>query len=97
MVGTDIAFGFLVSLIGSGAHWFSRNPDPTLLLHLIAGGALGALSGAMLSTRIPRRPLRFALWIWLLILGGQFLLNSYQSAALSPRPITGQITKAHLN
>jgi hypothetical protein len=32
----------------------------------------------MLSTRIPRRPLRFALWIWLLVLGGQFLFNSYK-------------------
>jgi len=97
VVGTDIAFGFIVSLIGSGAHWFARNPDPGLLLHLIGGGAFGALSGVMLSTRIPRRPLRLALWIWLLILGGQFLLNSYESAALSLRPITGQISRAHIN
>ncbi|MBV8437583.1 MAG: sulfite exporter TauE/SafE family protein [Silvibacterium sp.] len=97
VVGTDIAFGFIVSLIGSGAHWFSRNPDPGLLVHLIEGGAVGALSGVVLSTRIPRRPLRLALWIWLLILGGQFLLNSYESAALPPRPITGEINRAHLN
>ncbi len=97
VVGTDIAFGFIVSLIGSGAHWFSHNPDPTLLLHLIAGGAVGALAGTMLSTRIPRRPLRLALWIWLLILGGQFLVNSYQSAALPARAIAGQMSKAHVN
>jgi len=97
VVGTDIAFGFILSLIGTGAHWFSRNPDSSLLLHLIAGGAVGALSGVMLSTRIPRRPLRLALWIWLLILGGQFLLNSYESAALPPRPITGQISRTHFN
>jgi len=97
VVGTDIAFGFIVSLIGSGAHWFARNPDPSLLLHLIVGGVFGALSGTMLSTHIPRRPLRLALWIWLLILGGQFLLNSYQSAALAAKPIAGQVTGAHLN
>ncbi|HTY84654.1 MAG TPA: sulfite exporter TauE/SafE family protein [Silvibacterium sp.] len=97
VVGTDIAFGFILSLIGSGAHWFSRNADSGLLLHLITGGAVGALSGVMLSTRIPRRPLRLALWIWLLILGGQFLLNSYESAALPPRPTIGQIIKTHLN
>lgn len=86
VVGTDIAFGFVVSLIGSGAHWFARAADPVLLLHLIAGGAVGAAFGTLASTRVPRRPLRLALWIWLLILGGQFLFNSYQ--ALNVRPST---------
>ena len=78
VVGTDIAFGFIVSLIGSGAHWFSNASDPQLLLQLIAGGVFGAIGGTLLSTRIPLRPLRFALLLWLLILGGQFLFNSYQ-------------------
>jgi uncharacterized membrane protein YfcA len=78
IVGTDIAFGFIVSLIGSGAHWFSPLSDVTLLEQLIAGGVLGAIVGTLLSTRVPRRPLRFALWIWLLVLGGQFLFNSYK-------------------
>lgn len=77
IVGTDIVFGFLLSLIGSGAHWFSHATNPQLLMELIVGGIFGAISGTMLSTRIPRRPLRFALWIWLLILGGQFIFNSY--------------------
>ena len=77
VVGTDIAFGFVVSLIGSGAHWFSHATNPALLMQLIAGGVFGAVTGTLLSTQIPRRPLRFALWIWLLILGGQFLFNSY--------------------
>ncbi len=79
VVGTDIAFGFVVSLIGSGAHWFTPNGNSTLLLQLIAGGVGGAITGTMLSTHIPRRPLRFALWIWLLVLGGQFLFNSYKA------------------
>ncbi len=78
VVGTDIAFGFVVSLIGSGAHWFTPASDSTLLLQLIAGGVAGAIGGTLVSTRIPRRPLRFALWIWLLVLGGQFLFNSYK-------------------
>ena len=78
IVGTDITFGFVVSLIGSGAHWFSPLSHPALLEQLIAGGILGAIGGTLISTRIPRRPLRFALWIWLLVLGGQFLFNSYK-------------------
>jgi uncharacterized membrane protein YfcA len=77
VVGTDIAFGFVVSLIGSGAHWFSQASDPELLTHLITGGVAGAIVGTLLTNTIPRRPLRFALWVWLLVLGGQFLFNSY--------------------
>lgn len=85
VVGTDIAFGFIVSLIGSGAHWFSQSSEPVLLLQLIGGGIVGAVGGTLLSTRVPRRPLRIALWIWLLILGGQFLLNSYEARGISPK------------
>ena len=77
VVGTDIAFGFVVSLLGSGAHWFSLAQRPELLVQLIAGGIFGALAGTLVSARVPRRPLRFALWVWLLILGAQFLFNSY--------------------
>jgi uncharacterized membrane protein YfcA len=78
VVGTDIAFGFVVSLIGSGAHWFSHASNPELLTHLIAGGVLGAIAGSLLTNAIPRKPLRLALWMWLMVLGGQFLFNSYQ-------------------
>lgn len=78
VVGTDILFGFVVSLIGSGAHLFSHASNPQLLLHLIAGGIVGAIAGTVLSTHVPRRPLRFALCVWLVILGVQFLFNSYQ-------------------
>jgi hypothetical protein len=77
VVGTDITFGFIVSLIGSGAHWFSHASNPELLMQLITGGIAGAIGGTLLSTRVPRRPLRFVLWVWLLILGGQFLFNSF--------------------
>jgi uncharacterized membrane protein YfcA len=86
VVGTDIAFGFVVSLIGSGAHWFSPSADSSLPLQLIAGGVVGAIGGALLSTHIPHRPLRIALWVWLLILGGQFLVNSYQAHSAQQKP-----------
>ena len=85
VVGTDIAFGFLISLIGSGAHWAAGGTNTTLLLQLIAGGVIGSITGTILSTRIPRRPLRLALWGWLLILGAQFLVHSYQVRFTSPR------------
>ena len=82
VVGTDIAFGFVVSLIGSGAHLFSNSLSSAssiqLLEHLITGGVAGAIGGTLLTNRIPRRPLRLALWVWLMFLGGQFLFNSFE-------------------
>lgn len=73
VVGTDILFGFLLSLIGSGAHWFSHASNTALLVRLVAGGIPGVLVGTLASPHIPRRPLRFALWVWLLLIGAQFL------------------------
>jgi uncharacterized membrane protein YfcA len=96
VVGTDIAFGFIVSLIGSGAHWFSHSSNNELLLQLIAGGVVGAIGGTLLSTHVPRRPLRFALWVWLLLLGGQFLFNSYQAWSAPPKDAVIQTHTAEL-
>jgi uncharacterized membrane protein YfcA len=96
VVGTDIAFGFLVSLLGSGAHWFAHAQNPRLLMQLIAGGIAGAVCGTLLSARVPRRPLRFALWIWLLILGGQFLFSSYQAWSAPHKDEAAQVGAARL-
>jgi uncharacterized membrane protein YfcA len=95
VVGTDIAFGFVISLIGSGAHWFSHASNPELLYHLIAGGVAGAIVGTLVSTRVPRRQLRFALWVWLLILGGQFLFNSYTAWTIPHKQTVSISQPAH--
>lgn len=97
VVGTDIAFGFIMSLVGSGAHWFSGSTNTVLLLQLIAGGVAGAVGGTLLSTRVPRRPLRLALWIWLFILGGQFLVNSYRSLTTPPKDTASQFHQDHVS
>ena len=95
VVGTDIAFGFVISLIGSGAHWFSHASNPELLIHLIEGGVAGSIVGTLVSTRVPRRQLRFALWVWLLILGGQFLFNSYTAWAVPQKQTVSLSQPAH--
>jgi uncharacterized membrane protein YfcA len=76
VVGTDILFGFLLSLVGSGAHWFSHNSNPELLTHLVIGGIAGVIAGTYSAKFVPKRPLRFALWVWLLIIGMQFLYTN---------------------
>jgi uncharacterized protein len=76
VVGTDIVFGFVLSLVGSGAHGFAGASHSGLLKHLILGGMVGVVVGTLVAKWIPKRPLRTALWIWLLIIGVQFIYNN---------------------
>jgi uncharacterized membrane protein YfcA len=76
VVGTDIMFGFLLSLVGSGVHWFAHATNALLLSHLVIGGLAGVTVGTLSAKFIPKRPLRFALWVWLLIIGGHFLYSN---------------------
>ena len=82
VVGTDIVFGFVLSLLGSGAHWFSLSGNLPLLYHLIEGGLIGGVFGTLLGQRIPRRPLRFALWVWIFLLGSDMILNNFHKYML---------------
>jgi hypothetical protein len=81
VVGTDILFGFVLSTIGSSVHWFSMSLAQPLLCHLIEGGILGAVAGTFVSRRIPLRPLRFALLVWILFLGGDILFSNFHAVA----------------
>ncbi len=80
VVGTDILFGFVTSLVGSGAHGFFHGTNSGLLTHLVVGGLFGVLVGSLASRWVPRRPLRFALWIWLLIIGSQLVYTQVFAA-----------------
>lgn len=73
VVGTDIVFGAILSLVGALAHGLPQTLHSPLLLPMLLGGVPGALAGLLLVARIPRRPLRLALWLVLLLLGGQLL------------------------
>jgi len=81
VVGTDIVFGFLLSLFGSGAHGFFHGTNSNLLEHLIIGGLAGVVLGTITARWIPKRPLRFALWVWLLIIGSQFIYTNAFAAS----------------
>ena len=81
VVGTDILFGFVTSLIGSGAHGFFHGTRSGLLTHLVVGGLFGVILGTLAARWIPKRPLRFALWIWLLIIGFQLVYTQVFAAA----------------
>ena len=69
VVGTDLAFGFCVSLIAGGVHLLGGGSEPGLLGKLILGGVLGAPAGTLLAPRIPARTVRLMLSLCLLAIG----------------------------
>ncbi len=71
VVGTDVFFGFVLSLVGGGIQFSTGNYDAALLTRLLIGGVAGVLLGANLSAWMPARPLRLAMSLWLVSLGGQ--------------------------
>ena len=73
IIGTDFLFGAILSLVGAAAHGLPLALHAPLLLPMLLGGLPGAMAGMLLATRLPRRPLRLALWLVLLTLGGQLL------------------------
>jgi uncharacterized membrane protein YfcA len=77
VVGTDMVFGLIVSLVGGGLHFFGGHYDAPALLKLIAGGVPGAFVGAAASSRSPPRPLRLALSVWVFALGAQLCWKAF--------------------
>jgi hypothetical protein len=71
VVGTDVLFGLGLSLGGGGISLGMGNYHGALALKLAAGGVAGAFIGAHLLSILPPRPLRVALSLWLMSMGGQ--------------------------
>jgi len=76
VVGTDLVFGFIVAVIGSGIHLIDGTGDSTLLMKLVIGGVIGAIVGVIISPRIPQKHLKLVLSFWLLFIGVQFCLKA---------------------
>ena len=81
IVGTDLAFGFCLSLVGGGLHLLSQSLDTTLLLKLLAGGFFGAIAGSALAPKLPNQKLRLVLTAWLLMIGVQFCYQAVRFQA----------------
>jgi uncharacterized membrane protein YfcA len=77
VVGTDVAFGLGISLVGSGILITSGHYDAAILPKLLTGGIIGALIAPNLSAIIPARPLRIGLLLWIIVLGGQLVARGF--------------------
>jgi uncharacterized membrane protein YfcA len=77
VVGTDLCFGLVLSLIGGGANAAMGNLDGTVLLQLLAGGVPGAILGAVLAGRVPSAKLRFGLSAAMAALGASLFYKAF--------------------
>jgi uncharacterized membrane protein YfcA len=75
VVGTDVCFGLVISLVGGGVLLASGHYDSAILPSLVGGGIAGALIAPHLAARIPARPFRFGLLVWITLLGGKLFLQ----------------------
>jgi hypothetical protein len=70
VVGTDLSFGLVLSLVGGGIHAALGDLNTPVLIKLLIGGAAGALAGGLLASRLPSKKLRLVLCVALVLLGG---------------------------
>lgn len=71
VVGTDLAFGLLLSVFAGGIHIAMNGLPWPVLWKLLAGGIPAVLIGTQLVTVVSPRKMRFALCLWLVYIGGQ--------------------------
>lgn len=69
VVGTDLAYGLLLSATGGLMHVTFSGWQTELLVQLLAGGLVGVLAGTQVATVISTGRLRQVILIWAAILG----------------------------
>jgi uncharacterized membrane protein YfcA len=77
VVGTDVLFGLGLSMVGGGISIGAGNYQAALAIKLSIGGLAGAFVGANLLSILPSRPLRVALSLWLVSMGGQLCWRAF--------------------
>jgi uncharacterized protein len=76
VVGTDLAFGLAIALIGSGVHMIGGQYATSILMKMAIGGVFGGILASGVAPKIPNRTLRLALSFWLIIIGIQFCYHT---------------------
>jgi uncharacterized protein len=71
IVGTDLAFGLLLSIFAGGIHASLTGVPWPMLGKLLLGGVPGVLIGTQLIRVVSPRKMRLVLCLWLIYIGGQ--------------------------
>jgi uncharacterized membrane protein YfcA len=92
VVGTDLAFGLLLSIFAGGIHASMSGVPWPILLKLLAGGIPAVLIGTQLATVLSPRKMRMVLCVWLIYIGVQLSWRAIQS----PENVTPKSSRAEL-
>jgi uncharacterized protein len=71
IVGTDLAFGLLLSIFAGGIHASMGGVPWPMLFKLLLGGVPAVVIGTQLVSVISPRKMRLVLCVWLIYIGGQ--------------------------
>ncbi len=77
VVGTDLVFGLVVSLIGGGVNAAMGTLDGAVLGQLLLGGVPGAILGGYLAGRVPSKQLRAGLSGAMALLGANLFYRGF--------------------
>jgi uncharacterized membrane protein YfcA len=91
VVGTDLAFGLLLSVFAGGIHASMSGVPWAILFKLLLGGVPAVLIGTQLVSVLSPRKMRLALCIWLVYIGGQLSWRGVMGTS-DPKPATPVIS-----
>jgi uncharacterized protein len=80
VVGTDLTFGLVLSLVGGSIRAAAGDVDIPTLSHLLLGGTVGAVAGSLLAQRLQSQRLKFILCVALVFLGGNLAWKGLSTA-----------------
>jgi len=93
VVGTDLAFGLLLSVFAGGIHASMTGVPWSILIKLLMGGIPAVLIGTQLTTVVSPRKMRLALCVWLIYIGGQLSWRAIQTPAAAPAHVTPAVAR----
>jgi len=86
VVGTDLAFGLLLSIFAGGIHASLTGVPWGILMKLLIGGVPAVLIGTQLAGVVSPRKMRLVLCVWLIYIGGNLSWRAFQTPAPAPQP-----------
>jgi uncharacterized membrane protein YfcA len=93
VVGTDLAFGLLLSIFAGSIHAGMTGVPWAILLKLLIGGVPAVLLGTQLTTVISPRKMRLALCVWLIYIGGQLSWRAIQTSSAAPQHLAPALAR----